>query len=387
MNSDLNLIMVPTTRCNLACRHCFEARSDRVMSVEALQVVIQKVYEYSDTHHIDKVVFYWQGGEVFTLGPSWFEQMDETVSQVFAGSTIRVRHRLQSNLVAYTTKWKPIIEKIFQNAIGSSVDFPSLYRGFPGIRSDQFNDIWLKSCDRARADGIEVSVISVLNKASLEIPPKDFLEFYGNRLGISNMQLNFPFDLHSQSHIGTNSSFFLNPNELGKFLVDLFDTWIDEGSAWYRRLHINPFCELIDVFSFAPRTSRCNCIWSGNCAETFFSIGPDSSVGLCDCWVTSLPEFSFGNLQYQTLDEISCSAVRKRFGERIASIMDSECADCKFLSICFGGCIIRTYGRFGKIESKDPYCEAYKALFSSVQKYVRSVKISGGSHEATTKTA
>ncbi|MBC2712567.1 MAG: radical SAM protein [Desulfosarcina sp.] len=385
MNSDLNIIMVPTTKCNLSCRHCFEERSDRVMSPAELQVVVQQVYEYSDKHNIDKIVFYWQGGEVLTLGPSWFEKMDETVSQVFSGSTIRVRHRLQSNLISYTTKWKPVIEKVFQNSIGSSLDYPSLYRGFPTIKGDQFNDIWLKYCDRARADGIDVSVISVLNKASLEMPPKDFLEFYSSRMGISNMQLNFPFDLYS--HVDTRKSYFLIPSELGKFLVDLFDTWIDECSAWYRRIHINPFCELIDVFSFAPRPSRCNCIWSGSCADSFFSIGPDSSVGLCDCWVTSLPEFSFGNLQTQTLDEISRSPVRNRLGQRIESIIDSECADCPFLSICFGGCIIRTYGRFGTIESKDPYCEAYKALFSRVQKYVRSVKITGEIHEKTKRSA
>jgi uncharacterized protein len=377
--------MVPTTKCNLSCRHCFEGRSDRVMSLSELQVVIQKVYEYSDTNNIEKVVFYWQGGEVLTLGPAWFERMHEIVSQVFKGSTIRVRHRLQSNLISYNSKWKPIIENIFQNSIGSSLDYPSLYRGFPTVRKDNFNDIWLKYCDRARADDIEVSVISVLNEVSLQIPPKEFLEFYSTRMGISNMQLNFPFDLNSQ--LGNEKSFFLDPYDTGKFIVDLFDTWVDESSPWYRKLHINPFCELIDVFSFAPKPSRCNCIWSGNCADTFFSIGPDSSVGLCDCWVTSLPEFSYGNLQSQTLCEISRSKVKKIFGQRIESVMDSDCADCPFLSICFGGCIIRTYGKSGTIENKDPYCEAYKMLFSRVQKYARSTNISGGNHAEAKRTA
>lgn len=377
--------MVPTTKCNLACRHCFEGRSDRVMSTSELQTVMRRVREYCDTHDIDKVVFYWQGGEVFTLGHSWFERMDEIVSTVFADSTIRARHRLQSNLISYTSKWKPVIKKTFQNSIGSSLDYPSLYRGFPTIKKEKFNDIWLKYCNRARADGIEVSVISVLNKESLTIPPDEFLEFYGGCMGISNMQLNFPFDLHS--YCGTDDSFFLEPSELGKYLVELFDTWVDESFAWYRKLHINPFCELIDVFSFAPRSSRCNCIWSGNCADTFFSIGPDSSVGLCDCWVTSLPEFSFGNLQTQSLDDISHSEVRKKFGRRIESVMARECADCPFLSICFGGCIIRSYGKSGTIAGRDPYCEAYKMLFSKVQRYVRSTHISGGNCAEDKKTA
>lgn len=381
MNSELNLIMVPTTKCNLSCSHCFEKRSDNVMSTEELKVVINKIYDYSLLKNIGKINFYWQGGEVFTLDPSWFEEMHEEVMRIFAKGSIRIRHRLQSNLISYTSKWKPVIENIFENSIGSSLDYPSLHRGFSTVKGDVFNLIWLKFCNRARADGIDVSVISVLNNSSLKIPPKDFLEFYGTRMGISNMQLNFPFDLNS--HYNTDDSVFIEPSALGKFLVELFDAWIDDSSQWYRQLHINPFRELLDVFSFAPRPSQCNCIWSGNCAATFFSIGPDSSVGLCDCWVTSLPEFSFGNMQSQTLDEISRSSVRTEFINRINSILDSECADCPFFSICFGGCIIRTYGRFGTIKTKDPYCEAYKALFTRIQRYVRSVTVTGGNDDKT----
>lgn len=381
MNAELNIIMVPTTKCNLACRHCFEEHSNRVMSQTELQVVMQQVCKYSDRHNIKGINFYWQGGEVLTLGPAWFEQMDQTVSKVFSDCEISVRHRLQSNLISYNTKWKPVIKKVFHNSIGSSLDYPSLYRGFATLNGDRFNDVWLKYCNRARTDGIEVSVISVLNEESLKMPAKDFLEFYSGRMGISSIQLNFPFDIRLRK--GGKKSYFLVPSELGEFLVELFDTWIDECSAWYSRIRINPFCELMDVFSFAPRPSRCNCIWSGSCADIFFSIGPDSSVGLCDCWVTSLPDFSFGNLQTQTLDEISHSDVRKRFRQRIDSILVNDCADCSFLGICFGGCIIRTYGKFGKVNRKDPYCAAYKALFSRVQEHVRSINISGGDHGQT----
>ena len=377
MNSELSFIMVPTTKCNLTCSHCFEEHTGRVMSYPELEAVMLKIREYSDLHGIEKITFYWQGGEILTLGLDWFERMDEIVYKLFSSSRIIIRHRLQSNLISYTSEWKPVIEKIFDNSIGSSLDYPNLYRSSSGMCGDRFNEEWLSYCNKVRSDGIDVGVISVLNKESLKIPAEDFLEFYSVTMGISSLQLNFPFDIPTVRRVNgnPNKSFYLTQSGLGKFLVDLFDVWIDESLGWHRRISINPFNELIDVFSLAPRSSRCNCIWSGNCADTFFTIGPDSSVGLCDCWVASLPEFSFGNLQTQSLEEISKNDIRQRFRQRIETILESSCADCSFFGVCFGGCIIRAFGKFSTINSKDPYCGAYKALFSRVQTHIRSTMV------------
>ena len=365
MSSELNIIMVPTTKCNLSCRHCFEEKTDHVMSLEELTVVMDKLGEYCRQQGFRTLNLYWQGGEVLTLGTNWFEGMGDIVARQFTGSRVKVQHRMQSNLISYNARWKPVIASIFNNSIGSSLDHPSLYRGFQTVYGDAFNEVWLKYCNRAMADGIEVSVISVLNEASLKLPPEDFLSFYSDRMGLANMQINFPFSIHASQNI--QASYFLDPEEMGRFLADLFTAWVNPKNSWHHRININPFGELIDVFSLAPRQSRCNCIWSGNCADSFFSIGPDSSVGLCDCWVTSLPDFMFGNLQTDAFDEILESHPRQRLRNRIDWVLASDCADCDYLGICFGGCIIRTFGAKGTIEQKDPYCTAYKTLFSTRQ--------------------
>ena len=245
MHNELSIIMIPTTKCNLSCSHCFEEHSNHVMSQEELRVIMQQVCEFTAMRNINGVTFYWQGGEVLLLGPDWFDKMAETVSDVFSGGETCVRHRLQSNLISYNERWRPTVQNIFQNSIGSSLDYPNLYRGFKTVTGDRFNDIWLNYCDRARADGIDVSVISVLNEQSLKIPASSFLEYYSDHMGISSLQLNFPFALRSLGDI--QQSYFLSPSALGTFLVDLFNTWIDENSSWYRKIRINPFL----------RTNRC----------------------------------------------------------------------------------------------------------------------------------
>ena len=44
-----------------------------------------------------------------------------------------------------------------------------------------------------------------------------------------------------------------------------------------------------------------------------------------------------------------------------------SCVECDYLSICHGGCPVRTYVITGEFFVKDPYCKVYKALFSTVE--------------------
>ena len=44
-----------------------------------------------------------------------------------------------------------------------------------------------------------------------------------------------------------------------------------------------------------------------------------------------------------------------------------SCVGCDYLSICHGGCPVRTYAITGKFFVKDPYCKVYKALFSTIE--------------------
>jgi sulfatase maturation enzyme AslB (radical SAM superfamily) len=45
--------------------------------------------------------------------------------------------------------------------------------------------------------------------------------------------------------------------------------------------------------------------------------------------------------------------------------MDLEdCASCPHLSLCHGGCPVRTLAAKGTTLAKDPYCEAYKVVFT-----------------------
>jgi sulfatase maturation enzyme AslB (radical SAM superfamily) len=48
-------------------------------------------------------------------------------------------------------------------------------------------------------------------------------------------------------------------------------------------------------------------------------------------------------------------------------MQNETCLGCEYLSVCHGGCPVRTYAITGEFFIKDPYCKVYKALFSTVE--------------------
>lgn len=89
-------------------------------------------------------------------------------------------------------------------------------------------------------------------------------------------------------------------------------------------------------------------------------------TALCDCWVTSYEHQSFGNLFFhKSLPEmLNSSQARQAFLERPRRVIELEdCRGCSWLSMCHGGCPVRTFTARGTLFAKDPYCEAYQATF------------------------
>jgi uncharacterized protein len=58
---------------------------------------------------------------------------------------------------------------------------------------------------------------------------------------------------------------------------------------------------------------------------------------------------------------------------------DESCADCDYLSVCHGGCPVRTYSITGEFFRKDPYCQVYEELFSTMEQLAASAAASRAS--------
>ncbi len=356
-----SLILLPINECNVACDYCFEDKTSDFLSLAQLRVVIDKLLDHMERRAIDALTIYWQGGEVMLLPPDWFARAHALIGEAAAARGKRVRHHLQSNMIGYTASWNPIIAEMFGNSVGTSMDFPNLYRKTRGHAPSHYTALWTRNVRAAREAGIHIGVIAIPNAATLQRGAEDFYAYFVDELGIDDFQVNTAFPGGAPTE--AKRELLLDVDRLARFFGDLADIWIARGRD--HGIALGPFDELMRHFTGG--SARLPCIWQQNCADEFVSIDARGRVAQCDCWVMSYPEYGFGNVfdPRSFTELLETSPARQRFHARPERLMrDDTCLSCDYLSICHGGCPVRAYAITGKFFVKDPYCGVYKAMFS-----------------------
>jgi len=374
----LSLIFLPTLQCDADCEYCFEKKGGSPLSLDVLPEIFGKIFDFMDERNTHELHVHWQGGEILTLSPEWVEDAGESIRRTAESHRKQVTHFLQSNLIGYSRYWEPAITTIFGKSIGSSVDYPNCHRKVKGGSPDNFNPIWLEKADMARCTGNHIGVISIPSTKTLEAGAEAFYDYFTKRLGITDFQLNSPFAGGPANRV--KAGYPLDPEQLGLFFTQLIDIWMARG--YDQGVRIGPFDQLLQCFRDEPHLLPC--IWHRNCADHFICIHPEGHLAQCDCWVSSYPQFRFGNIfQDESLSAIlGASAARKRFLDRPADIVQKQdCINCEFLGICHGGCPIRAYSFRGNLSDKDPYCPTYLKVFRHMRSVAARCSTKNGSRQ------
>lgn len=365
MKSHFSLVLLSTLQCNADCEYCFENKTSDRLTLERLEQMMVKVLDYMVEKSLQALTIYWQGGEAMLLPPRWYEQAHQLIQRLAEERDKQVFHSLQSNMLAYSARWNKVIAEMFGNSVGTSLDYPNLHRKLLGHSAGSYNHIWSKRVQEARAAGIEVQVIAVPNQATLEIGAERFYTHFVEELGIKDFQVNTPFP-GGEATAAKHALPSAEVAALRKFYVELADVWLERGYA--QGVRVGPLDALLAHFSHEATTLPC--IWSENCANTLVSIDARGYVAQCDCWVTSYPDYHYGNIfecdNFGTL--LSSSAARRQFNERPVQLIQRDCLSCEYLALCHGGCPIRTYSVHGSLFEKDPYCHLYKEMFGRMQR-------------------
>lgn len=374
MRNHLQVILLPTNKCNVNCEYCFEDKTDDRMTHEQLTAVLTKLLDFMDEGNIGSLTLHWQGGEIMTMPVEWFEKAYDIIEGLAYNRGKRIDHGLQTNMIAYHPRWNDIIRKMFGNNVGTSMDYPNLYRKLFKGGPEDYTRVWMRNIQAAREAGIGVGVIAVTNQQTLEIGAEAFYSYFVDELGITNFQVNTPFPGGEDNT--TKEDIALENDGLARFFNDLTDIWIERGYG--KGITFSPVDQIVARFANEP--SSLPCIWQSNCADEFIAIDARGFVAQCDCWVTSYPEYFFGNIfESDSLsDLLAKSPARKEFLDRPLAIIDKECIECDFLSMCHGGCPVRTYTYKKTLNEKDPFCSFYKQLFRHTECVARG--LFGGKH-------
>lgn len=372
-NRVFSVILLPTAECNVACTYCFEHKEPHRLSLGLVPRLTSQLLDHIEHEGIEECEIYWQGGEAMIMGPAWFVEAGQLMDAAAAARGRRFTHYLQTNLISYTPVWNDVLFNMFGGSLGTSMDYPNdhrkLFKGGPAA----YTALWTQRLREAQAAGLQIGVIAVLHQGSLEVGPEAFYRYYTEELGLTSFQVNTPFPGGPAKAVA--AEFDLDKVALGQFLGGLFDVWMERGHA--RGVSLGPFDELIHHFTGVP--ARLPCIWKENCSNQFISVDAKGTVAQCDCWVTSYPESFFGNVlrDPSLTDMLRTSPARREFVERPKHLVEHEdCLECRYLSICHGGCPVRTYSALGTMLAKDPYCEVYKVIFARAEKYGRALLLS-----------
>lgn len=369
MERHFSLILLPTLECNADCEYCFENKSGHRLSHDELSVIVEKVVDYLKSENIGTLSIYWQGGEVMTLPPEWFERACDIIRGIGERSGTNVINYLQSNMIGYSRRWNRIIAEMFGNSVGSSMDFPNLHRRLAGSDPRQYERLWIHNVNDAREAGIQVGFIAIPNQGTLEMGAERFYSRIVDELGFGEFQINTPFPGGSSNRV--KDGYPLDSDRLAGFLLDLTAVWMERG--YDGNVRIGPLDRLMRYFFRGHKDLFC--IWRDNCVNDFICIDPLGHVSQCDCWAASYPEFRFGNIfEGNTLAGIlRTSEARRRLLERPGVLIQQEdCIDCDYLGICHGGCPVRAYTVHGDIRAKDPYCTLYRKLFAGLEGFTVS---------------
>lgn len=357
-----SLILLPTLRCNADCDYCFEDKDDATLSLEGLRRLIHKVLDHLLEKEIPRLMIHWQGGEVMTLPPAWFAAAHDLIGEAAAARGRSVTHGLQSNLIGYGPQWNGLIRDMFGNSVSTSLDYPNLHRHRRGRDTRDYDALWARNLARARAAGIQVQAIAVPNAATLEIGAEPFYRYFVDELQIHSFQVNTPFPGGASNSV--KRLLPLDTKALSRFFTDLAEVWLERGHA--SGVRVGPFDALLSYFMGDP--ALLPCIWTDNCARHMLALDARGNLAQCDCWVTSYPDYWFGNLfESPTLTEaLAKSPVLERFHRRPMVLVRQDCIECDYLAICHGGCPVRAFTLTGNLFDKDPYCALYQTVFRSM---------------------
>ena len=297
-----SLILLPTNKCNVACEYCFEDKTNDFMSHEQLSIVIEKLLDHMERKAIASMTIYWQGGEIMLLPPAWFERAHELIQKAADARGKRIAHSLQSNMIGYTPRWNTIIAEMFGNSVGTSMDFPNLYRKARHGTPAQYTALWSRNVRTARQAGIQVGVIAIPNKGTLQVGAERFYTYFVDELGITDFQINTSFSGGELNDAKRES--ILDMDGLSQFCVDLATVWVERG--YEQGVKLGPLDQLMRHFT--GEGACLPCIWLQNCTDEFVSIDARGHVAQCDCWVTSYPDYWFGNI----FDDVSFTELMQK---------------------------------------------------------------------------
>ncbi len=323
------LVLQPTPFCNIDCSYCylFERKSTAAMSLETLDLVCRRIFEYRQLGPVLDVT--WHAGEPLTVPLAWYEDAFALMAER-RPAAVQVNHRFQTNGLLLNERWVRFLART-NAGIGLSIDGPAdLHDANRRSRNGRGTHAQAMRAVRLLQDhGLAFKVITVLTEKALDDPDRLF-DFY-----IQNGIREVGFNVEEIEGACTRSSLSNERAEVKfrKFIRRFFErAWNAAGLLKVRELESTLGLLLSDM----PARDEQNLAFAVVC------VGYDGRIStfspeLLGAHHRQFKDFTFGHVATHRLCDIERSPLFKEIATEIQRGVDTCKGTCQYFRWCGGG--------------------------------------------------
>lgn len=352
----MEVIVKPTDACNGTCVYCAADGSlekRKRLPPERLADLFGFFRPWLAADERRVLRFIWHGGEPLLCGPDYFRSVVAEERRVFGADVWRLRNTLQSNLTLADASWIPVLHDLLRGeTVGTSFD---LVPGVRGLRSgEDLSDRWLRAVTLLRSAGIAIGLVYVVHRRSLD-RAEDLHRWFANVDPAMRVRYN-PLYPEGRAADGGAGDLAITPAEYGRFLLDLADVWMRDGM----RSAVMPLAEWRRAWRGDPGGLCCDS--RGTCHDTHLGVDPDGTVHGCGR-ASDHGRHPLGNVFRDPIAEVLERAPRGEMATRGARLLSGPCRDCRWWTLCHGGCPMMSWLDGGDFFRETPYCESNRMVF------------------------
>lgn len=348
----LTIIIKPTVLCNCSCRYCITPKEipHSRMSLEVINVLCKSL---SNSATYDSFCFIWHGGEPMLMGIDFYERVIQAQQNWLNNKSFI--NTFQSNCTLIDDNWISFLKK-YKIRVSTSLDGDKELHDINRLKNGKgtFQET-IKNIFRLREERLLAGVVTVLSKTNITYIDRIITYFSTNNIS-TRLNPILPCD-----RVGEQDDLSIHPMDYAACLIKCFDNWVDSKYSNGEKIMIAPLSDIIYNMTHEGNPRLCN--FSGTCSDNFIAINPDGDIYNCGRFC-DIDDFKIGNVM--NIDNIDNIFDKKRELIQWETGADNDCIDCEWFKICNRGCPNTSYLFYGKIKDKDPYCEAYKQIFTHI---------------------
>lgn len=343
--SKLQFLIIPSLNCPAGCKYCFGPNKGDVMSFDMLDKTLGFIKKTVSETKQKKIRVTLHGGEPLMAGHEFYEKLLSGFNSRFNGFDTEIG--IQSNLWLLDDYFCKLFKEHKVN-LGTSLDGPEDLTD--SQRGTGYFDRTMNGIKKARSFGLNVGCISTFTSQSVK-RWREVFDFFINE--------KIDFSIHAAvSNIHFSSIYALQPEQYGSLLCDMLDYYVKNR----RKIIVASLDHLCKGAGFLEGRV---CTFK-KCLGMFLAVDPSGNIYNCQRFAGN-EAYRLGSIEEDCgIGQLFSGQGAKRFIEYQHEV-DNICKDCEHFSYCKGGCPYNAWADRHSGKNRDPYCKAYKKIYSRIR--------------------